>query len=147
MDNFYAYWKSTFLSFWKEKLPVNSILLGTRLLNICFRVCFGKKKPRAIQICIQKRVLQMSNMFEWAKNLPHNSILLELPQPGILLPGHPGGVYWYEQHFWTDADLFDLGQQADFYTKTILVTHKSLKISKLWHRFKISPIFADLWHY
>ena len=40
----------------------------------------------------------------------------------MLLPGHPGVVNWYEQHFWTAADSFDLGQQADFYTKAILST-------------------------
>ena len=33
-------------------------------------------------------------------------------------------VNWYDQSFWTDANLFDLEQQADFYTKTILVTWK-----------------------
>ena len=58
----------------------------------------------------------------------------------MLLPGHPGRVNWYEQKFWTDANLFDLGQQTDLYTKTILVTRK------YWHGFKISPILADLCH-
>ena len=46
----------------------------------------------------------------------------------MLLPGHPGGVNWYEQHVWTDVDLFDLGQQADLYTKSILVLRKCWKL-------------------
>ena len=39
-----------------------------------------------------KRVLQVWNMFEGAKKLPKYLILLELPQPGMLLPDHLGGV-------------------------------------------------------
>ena len=45
----------------------------------------------------------------------------------MLLPGHPGGVSWYEQRFWTPADICDLGQQGDLYTKTILGTPKLSK--------------------
>ena len=45
-------------------------------------------------------------------NLAQSSIFQEKKkQPGFLLPGHSGGVNWYEQHVWTDADLFDMGQQ------------------------------------
>ena len=53
-----------------------------------------------------------------------NSIFLEQPQPGMFLPGHPWGVNWYVQRFWTAADICDLEQQADLYTKTILETPK-----------------------
>ena len=49
-----------------------------------------------------------------------------MTQPGLLLPGHPGGVNWYEQRFWTPADICDIGKKGD--TKTILGT---LKFSKL----------------
>ena len=34
----------------------------------------------------------MLNMCELAQNLPQNSIFLELPLPGLLLPGDPGGI-------------------------------------------------------
>ena len=47
---------------------------------------------------------------------------IEKPQPGMLLPGHPGWVNSYKQHFWTGADRRDLGQQPDPYTTTILGT-------------------------
>ena len=40
----------------------------------------------------------------------------------MLLPGHPGGVIWYEQRFWTAADNCDMEQQVDFFTRAILVT-------------------------
>ena len=45
----------------------------------------------------------------------------------MLLPGHSGGVNWYEQHFWTDADFFEVGQHAYLYKNTILVTPKCWK--------------------
>ena len=40
----------------------------------------------------------------------------------MILYGDPGGVNYHEQHFWTPADSFDLGQQAEFYTNVILGT-------------------------
>ena len=43
------------------------------------------------------------------------------PQSGILLPGW---VKRYEWHFWTASAFCDLGQQADLYTKTILVLRR-----------------------
>ena len=113
-----------FLYFWKEKMTGSLILLEPRLLGVSFRVCFGKKKSRAIRICLQTRVLQMSNMCKWAGKLPQNSIFLALPLPGILLPGDPGGVKRYEWHFWTPAAFCDLGQQVDLYTETILVPRR-----------------------
>ena len=36
-------------------------------------------------------------------------------------PGHEGGVKKYKWHFWNAAGFYDLGQQADIETKTILV--------------------------
>ena len=99
--------------FLKEKLT-------TKLLDASFMVCFWKKKPRAIWIYSQKRVLQIPHMFEWAQKLPKPSILLELPLPGILLPGHPSGVKRYEWHFWPTGGFCDLKQKAYFCTKTIL---------------------------
>ena len=66
----------------------------------------------------------MSNMSEWAGKSPQNSIFLESPLPGILLPGDPGGVKRYEWHFWTPAAFCDLGQQFDLYTETILVPRR-----------------------
>ena len=41
----------------------------------------------------------------------------------MLLPGHPGGVNWYEQKLWTAANHCDLKLQADFFTRAILGTH------------------------
>ena len=61
----------------------------------------------------KKIVLNMSNMCEWDTKVTKSSIFQEKPQPGMLLPGHPCRVNLYEKNFWTDADLFDLGQQAD----------------------------------
>ena len=66
--------------------------------------------------------------------------------PGMLLPGDPGGVNWYKQRFWTPADICDLGQQGDLKKKNNSENTKVLKISELWHGFKISPILADLCH-
>ena len=47
----------------------------------------------------------------------------------MLLPGHPGVVSWYEQYFWTPADI------CDPYTQTILGTplvfETSLKCGKI----------------
>ena len=48
----------------------------------------------------------------------------KLPQPGMLLPSHTGGVNSFKQHIWTGVSLCDLGQQADPYTKTMLITRK-----------------------
>ena len=62
---------------------------------------------------------------EWAVKLPQYSILL--PPPGMLLPGHPAGVKRYEWRFWTAAGFCDLGQQAEIYTKTILVPRQTCK--------------------
>ena len=31
---------------------------------------------------------------EWAPKLPQSSLFLEVPQPGMIQPGHPGGVNW-----------------------------------------------------
>ena len=31
----------------------------------------------------------------------------------MLLPGHPGEINSYKQHFWTGVDSCDLGQKAD----------------------------------
>ena len=45
----------------------------------------------------------------------------------MLLPGHQGGVSWYEQRFWTPFDICDLGQQGDLYTQTILGTPRRWK--------------------
>ena len=45
----------------------------------------------------------------------------------MLLPGHPGGVSWYEQFFWTLADICNLGQQGDLYTNSIQGTPKLWK--------------------
>ena len=42
----------------------------------------------------------------------------------MILPGHPGGVNWYDC-FWIPADICDLGQEADLYTKTILENVKN----------------------
>ena len=33
----------------------------------------------------------------------------------------PVGLKRYELHFWTPAGFFDLGQQVDLYTETILI--------------------------
>ena len=38
----------------------------------------------------------------------------------MLIPGHSGGVSWYEQSFWNPADICDQGQQGDLYTQTFL---------------------------
>ena len=46
---------------------------------------------------------EMSNMWEWDKKLPQNSMFLALPLPGIILPVDPGGVKRYEWHVWTPA--------------------------------------------
>ena len=40
----------------------------------------------------KKMVLQNWNMCELASKLPQNLIFQEKPQPGMLLPDHPGGV-------------------------------------------------------
>ena len=45
----------------------------------------------------------------------------------MLLPGHPGGVSWYEQYFWNPADICDLRQHGDLYTETFLGTPKQCK--------------------
>ena len=81
---------------------------------------------------------QLLNICEWASKLPKNSIFLECPLPGMILPGHSDRVHWYELQFWTAWDFSDLVQQADLY-KTILVT----ELPKKLHWFKISPILAD----
>ena len=59
-----------------------------------------------------------------AARLSQNSIFLESPQPGLLIPGYPVGVNYYEQRFWTPADICDLEKQGELYTKTILGTPK-----------------------
>ena len=38
----------------------------------------------------------------------------------MLLYGHPFGISWYEQRFWTPTDICELGQHCDLYTHTIL---------------------------
>ena len=48
--------------------------------------------------------------------------------------------------FWTPANICDLGQQGDLYSKYYSGNIKVQKISKLLHGFKISPILADLCH-
>ena len=53
------------------------------------------------------------------------------------------GVNWYEQRFWTAANICDLGQQGDLYTNDHSGNTKALNILKLWHGFKFSPILAD----
>ena len=82
----------------------------------------------------------MWNMCECASKLPQNSILQNKSQPKMLLPGHPGEVHWYKQHFWTNADFFDLGQQADLYTKS----HRSAENVKNYDMDVRYP--ADLCH-
>ena len=74
----------------------------------------------------KKKMFYICWICEWATKLPQNPIILEYYQPGILLPS-PGGVNWYEWQFWTPAGFCDLGQQADLYTKIILVTVRSWK--------------------
>ena len=54
----------------------------------------------------------------------HIKIFKELPQPGMLLHGHPGWVNWYKQRFGIATIICDLEQQADLYTKIILGTPK-----------------------
>ena len=51
----------------------------------------------------------------------------------MILHGHPGGVNWYEQPFWTPMGFCDPGQQADFSTKAILGTdiEKDIFLHKL----------------
>ena len=46
-----------------------------------------------------------------------------IPEAGMLLPGHPGGVNWFEWEFLTTAGLCDLGKQGKLFTKAIMVTH------------------------
>ena len=62
------------------------------------------------------------NMCKLASKFPLNSTFLESPQPGMLLPGHPGGVNWYEIRFWTAVNNGDLEQQADLFTRAIMAT-------------------------
>ena len=63
----------------------------------------------------------------------------------MLLPGHPGGVNWYEQRFWTAAYNCDLEQKADFVISNSWHT-EGMKMLKLLHGFRISPTLADLCH-
>ena len=75
-----------------------------------------KRKPRAIWISTKK---WRYKSWKFA-NEPQSTLKIKFsrnnPLPGILLPGHPGGVSGYEQYFWTPADICDLGQQGDLYT-------------------------------
>ena len=70
--------------------------------------------------------------------LPQDSIFLKYAQPGILLPGHPGGVNKFKLEFCTFAGIFDLGQQAHLDTKT---THKGAEHFKIipWLRYISHP--------
>ena len=64
----------------------------------------------------------------------------------MLLAGDLGRVNWYKQCFWTVANICDLGQQGYLYKKDYSGNNEALKISKLWHGFKNSPILGDLCH-
>ena len=44
----------------------------------------------------------------------------------MLLPGHIGGLNFYQRLFCTGADSCDLGQQADLFKKIILGTKLQL---------------------
>ena len=54
--------------------------------------CVSESGSQGLSAYALKRVSQMLKMFELAVQLPQYSILLELPPPGMLLPGHPGGI-------------------------------------------------------
>ena len=53
---------------------------------------FQKKRIQVLYQYALKKLFHMLNMCESAVKLPQYSILFELPQTGMLLPGHPGGV-------------------------------------------------------
>ena len=36
-----------------------------------------------------------------------------IPKPRLLIPGHPEGLNWNEQLFWTATNICDLEQQGD----------------------------------
>ena len=45
----------------------------------------------------------------------------------MLLPGHPGGVIWYKQPFWTFANNCDMEQQEPFWLHQGYENFKILK--------------------
>ena len=63
----------------------------------------------------------------------------------MLLIGHPVEFKWYEYHFWTGKHFCDLGQQADLFTNSILVTRRcwKLKTKKNYHGFERNPFLTD----
>ena len=88
----------------------------------------------------------MLMMCEWASKLHQISIFLYLPQPGMLLPGHLGGVTRYEWYFWTAAGFCNLGQQVELTKKKHFGPMEVPNISDKTHNFEISPTLADLCH-
>ena len=86
-------------------------------------MCFEKGNPRALEMWFYFLLFYQFFicMRQWVSlNFTTKSNIPGIPQPWMLLPGHPGGVNWYECNFWTAGDFYNLEQQANLYTKTIL---------------------------
>ena len=113
--------------------------MGTSLTKSISMVCVRKRKPRGFQISNKNTAVQIWILSEESTKLSHYLIFLEKHQPGMLLPGHPGGVNWYEQCVWIVTQNCDLDQQADCFTRAFLGDEKI-------NGFKISPILANLCH-
>ena len=61
--------------------------------------CVSERGSQGLQEYALKKVLQRLKMCEWPVKFPQYSILMKYPQPGTLLPGHPGGVKRFEWYF------------------------------------------------